>query len=64
MDGIQAFREIRKLYQHLPVIAQTAYALEEEKLELLDIGFTDYIAKPIEREKLLSMINSCTGKTD
>lgn len=61
MDGIQAFREIRKLWPDLPVIAQTAYALEKEKQELLDIGFNDYIVKPIDRGRLLSVINIYSG---
>jgi PAS domain S-box-containing protein len=61
MDGVQAFREIRKIRKDLPVIAQTAYALEKEKQEFLKAGFNDYIAKPIEKEKLLSIINAYSG---
>ncbi|MBN2523837.1 MAG: response regulator [Bacteroidales bacterium] len=57
MDGITAFKEIRKIRKQLPVIAQTAYALEKDKKELLDLGFTDYIAKPIQPEELLEKIN-------
>jgi PAS domain S-box-containing protein len=58
MDGIQAFREIRKIRKDLPVIAQTAYALEREKQEFLNMGFDAYIAKPIIKDHLVSIINS------
>ncbi|MBN2761505.1 MAG: response regulator [Bacteroidales bacterium] len=61
MDGVQAFKEIRKINTHLPIIAQTAYALEKEKQEFLSIGFDDYIAKPLDRRKLLNLISIYTG---
>jgi CheY-like chemotaxis protein/anti-sigma regulatory factor (Ser/Thr protein kinase) len=57
MDGISALNEIRKLRSNLPVIAQTAYALEHDKQHFLEIGFTDYILKPIKKEDLLEKIN-------
>jgi CheY-like chemotaxis protein len=50
MDGITALKEIRKFRPDLSVIAQTAYALEDEKIHLLMSGFNDYIAKPINKE--------------
>jgi PAS domain S-box-containing protein len=57
MDGEQAFREIRKIRESIPVIAQTAYALEADKQRFLEIGFTDYLAKPIKQEELMGKIN-------
>lgn len=58
MDGIAAFDEIRKIRPDVPVIAQTAYALEQEKNQFLERGFNDYIAKPIRKDELLEKINN------
>jgi CheY-like chemotaxis protein len=58
MDGIAAFDEIRKIRSDIPVIAQTAYALEQEKNQFLERGFNDYIAKPIRKDELLEKINN------
>jgi CheY-like chemotaxis protein/two-component sensor histidine kinase len=57
MDGITAFKEIQKMRKDIPVIAQTAYALEKDEREFLNMGFTDYISKPIKREELISKVN-------
>jgi PAS domain S-box-containing protein len=56
MDGLTALGEIRKFRFNLPIIAQTAYALEHEKKNLLDNGFDDYIAKPIKKDELMQVI--------
>ena len=56
MDGYQAYKEIRKIMPHVPIVAQTAYALSHERQEILDYGFNDYIAKPVEEETLIEVI--------
>jgi CheY-like chemotaxis protein len=56
MDGLTAFDEIRKIRPAIPVIAQTAYALESDKLKLLGRGFNDYLPKPIKKAELLQKI--------
>ena len=56
MSGIEATIEIRKFNKDVPIIAQTAYAFEEEKLYALNIGCNDYISKPIKRTMLISLI--------
>ncbi|UCH13506.1 MAG: response regulator [Bacteroidales bacterium] len=56
MNGIDALNEIRKLDQHVPVIAVTAYALESEKYEILHSTFNDYIIKPLRPETLIESI--------
>ncbi len=57
MDGVLAFKEIRKIRPNLPIIAQTAYALEKEKGQFLEMGFNNYIAKPLVKDALLNIIN-------
>jgi PAS domain S-box-containing protein len=58
MDGTTATREIKKLgIQNLPpIIAMTAYAMEEDREKFLAAGLDDYIAKPIKSEVLINKI--------
>ena len=51
MDGKSAAKAIREFRPNLPIIAQTAYALESERSNYLKI-FDDLIAKPIKRSEL------------
>jgi hypothetical protein len=57
LDGFEALSIIRKKHPDLPVIAQTAHAMDKEKARIKKAGFTDYIAKPIYQEDLISLIN-------
>lgn len=45
-----------------PVIAVTAYALENEKQTLLSAGFTDYISKPFDKMEIIEKLTSCLLK--
>ena len=58
MDGITALREIRKRseWKKLPVIALTAKAMVDDREKCLEAGANDYISKPIDTDKLLSLI--------
>ncbi|HEY4786769.1 MAG TPA: response regulator [Bacteroidales bacterium] len=58
MDGCEVTKEIRKMNTHVPIIAQTAYALEEEKMKSLEAGCNSYITKPINKKDLLCLIDS------
>ncbi len=55
MDGYEATKEIRKFRHDLPIVAQTAHAMEYDKNTALEIGCNDYLTKPILREKLISV---------
>lgn len=55
-NGLKALREIREKYPDLPVIAETAYAMPEERKIILEAGCNEYIAKPIYKELLLELI--------
>lgn len=57
MDGYTATRKIKAIREDLPVIIQTAYGLESDKKKSLNTGCDDYIAKPIVKDELLSILN-------
>ncbi len=57
MDGYSATREIKLKNNNVPVIAQTAYAMSEEKEKSRLAGCDDYIAKPINYSDLLKVIH-------
>ncbi len=56
MDGTEATKILRTLYPELVIIAQTAYILPEEKLEVLQVGFNGFLQKPIKRAALMKLI--------
>jgi CheY-like chemotaxis protein/signal transduction histidine kinase/CHASE3 domain sensor protein len=58
MDGITAIREIRKdgNWRKLPIIALTAKAMKNDQEECVSAGANDYLAKPLDVEKLLSLV--------
>lgn len=58
-DGTRLMQEIRRLYpeyRNIPFIAQTAYAMAGDKDRFLEEGFDDYIAKPIMKNELLTLM--------
>ncbi|CAD7816164.1 Polar-differentiation response regulator DivK [Chryseobacterium aquaeductus] len=58
MDGYEAVKIIRKTHniKHIPVIAVTAQAMEEDRQKCLDAGAQDYVKKPIDVDQLLNAI--------
>jgi len=63
MDGIIATQKIRQLNSYVPIIAQTAYALSEDKNKCLNAGCTDYLTKPINHRLLLATIDKYFSQT-
>jgi signal transduction histidine kinase/CheY-like chemotaxis protein/HAMP domain-containing protein len=58
MDGYQTIQGIRQnpLFQRLPIIALTAKAMKGDREKCLDAGASDYLAKPVNTEQLLSTL--------
>jgi len=56
IDGYEALRIIKKIRPNLPVIAQTAYALNIDRTHSLEVGFDNYISKPIAKNALIELI--------
>lgn len=58
MDGYEAMQEIRKqrIHEKLPIIALTAKAMKGDRSKCIEAGASDYLAKPIDTDKLLSML--------
>ncbi len=62
LDGYKAARQIKAINPEVPIIAQTAYALEGDRQKALDAGCDEYIAKPIKKEILIEKIRACLEK--
>jgi CheY-like chemotaxis protein len=60
MNGYTATEEIRKISKTVKIIAQTAYAMEGDREKAIMAGCNNYISKPINRNKLLEIIDSLT----
>ena len=56
MDGYTATREIKKRFPDIPIIAQTAYAVSDEKNKSLEAGCDAYLSKPIRPKYLIRII--------
>jgi CheY-like chemotaxis protein len=58
MDGYETMREIRHLpeFRTLPILALTAKAMKGDREKCLQAGASDYIAKPVNTEQLLSLL--------
>jgi PAS domain S-box-containing protein len=57
MNGYTATREIKKIRNNVPIIAHTAYAMEEEKNECFNSGCNAYLTKPTDRLQLLRTLD-------
>ncbi|WP_266204568.1 response regulator [Pontibacter kalidii] len=58
MDGIEATKRIREIsrFKQLPIIALTAKAMKEDREKCIEAGASDYIPKPVDTDKLLTLM--------
>lgn len=63
MDGWQATRVLRAdpVTRHIPIIALTAHALTDDRERASEVGFTSYLAKPIEPKLVVAEIRRWIG---
>ncbi|MGH8230026.1 MAG: response regulator, partial [Steroidobacteraceae bacterium] len=60
MDGYATMRRIREdpRFRLLPIIALTAKAMQGDREKCLEAGASDYVAKPVNTEQLLSLVRT------
>lgn len=58
MDGYTAMKKIRKepKLQNIPIIAVTAKAMKDDRQKCIEAGANDYLTKPIEIDRLISLL--------
>jgi len=66
MDGYETIRRIRDMpkYASLPVVAVTAKAMKGDRQKCLEAGATDYVAKPVDVDQLVSVLRVCFERAD
>ncbi|GAF05229.1 response regulator [Saccharicrinis fermentans] len=62
MDGYTATREIKKVDENVPIIAQTAHVMSGEREKCLEAGCDDYLAKPIRLQILMETLSKYLNK--
>jgi CheY-like chemotaxis protein len=58
MDGYETIRAVRAQpeFQHLPIISLTAKAMKGDREKSIAVGASDYVAKPVDTDQLLSLM--------
>lgn len=56
IDGLSATKKIREKNSKIIIIAQTSFALDDDRKKAIDAGCNDYITKPIIKAKLIQTI--------
>jgi signal transduction histidine kinase len=62
MDGLEATRRILAAHPTVPVIGLTAHALEEERERCRAAGMVEHLAKPVELDELVAVLQRCARR--
>lgn len=62
MNGYEATEILKKKFPQMPIVAQTAFAMSDDREKAIDAGCDDYLAKPIKSKDLLSMVEQFIRK--
>lgn len=58
LNGFEATRKIKKINHNISIVMQTAYILSGEKEKSYEAGCDDFLTKPVDLNKLLSVVNN------
>jgi CheY-like chemotaxis protein len=56
MNGYEATKILKRKFPKLTIIAQTAFAMSDDREKAMDVGCDDYLAKPIKSKDLLTVV--------
>ncbi|WP_309498038.1 response regulator [Sulfurovum sp.] len=62
LDGLEVIEHIRKHEKETPILVLSAYSDQEKLLKAIRLGLSDYLVKPIPRQKLLSFLEDMGSK--
>lgn len=62
IDGVETTERIRTFRPNLPIIAQTAYAMDEDRERFGDVGFDGQVTKPIAPDHLVATVRELSTK--
>lgn len=57
MDGYEVLTELKKINPELPIVAQTAYSMIDDREKCLEAGCNEYLSKPLNLNKLRELVN-------
>ncbi len=61
LNGIQLFTKIRMIDRKVPVVAYTGADFEDDDPEVKEIGFTEFLHKPVSNEEFLALVDKYLG---
>lgn len=56
VDGLKATQKIKEDFPHIPIVAQTAYSLNDDRDRAFEAGVDDFLAKPIRPKNLMATV--------
>jgi len=64
MSGVETLKKLKQIYNfNTPVVALTADAMEGKSTKYIEVGFNDYLSKPINKDELKRVLDKCLNGT-